>query len=357
MGKEKVICGIQQVGIGVASVEESWPWYIEHFGTDVKILGDEGVAERMLPYTGGKPQPRYAVLAVNLRGGSGFEIWEPRGRELNYLKDEAQLGDYGILVCKVKCPDVQQAYDAFRKKNVCLLTEPAKSPVGKWHFFLKDPWNNIFEVVEDDYVFVPEKKLTGGGNGAILGVSDMDRSIRFYGKLMDFDTVLSDETGVFDDLKGVPGGDRRFRRVLLGRSKPMQGPLCEVMGTGYIELLQCLDAQPKKLYANRLWGDPGYIHLCFDVRNMAAVKADCEALGHPFVCDSGADFGMGDAGGHFTYIEDPDGTLIEFVETFKIPILKKFGIFLNLKGRDDKKPLSRLITKSLRFLKVKNTKQ
>ena len=32
-------------------------------------------------------------------------------------------------------------------------------------------------------------------------------------------------------------------------------------------------------------------------------------------------FTMGDAGGHFTYIEDPDGYLIEFVETHKIPII------------------------------------
>lgn len=350
---KKVICGIQQVGIGVASVADSWSWYRRYFGVDIKILGDEGVAERMLPYTGGKPQPRYAVLAVNLRGGSGFEIWEPRGRKLKYLQEEALLGDYGILVCKVKCPDADAAYRRFREMDARLLTPVTVSPAGKRHFYLKDPWNNLFEVVEDDYVFVRERKVTGGGNGAVLGVSDMDRSIHFYGKLMEFDRIISDETGVFDDLKGVPGGERRFRRVLLGRSRPIQGPLCEVMGTGYIELLQCLDAEPKKLYEGRFWGDPGFIHLCFDVRNMAAVKADCEALGHPFVCDSGADFGMGDADGHFTYIEDPDGTLIEFVETFKIPVLKKWGIYLNLKNRDDYKPVPRWITKSLRFLRVK----
>jgi hypothetical protein len=60
---------------------------------------------------------------------------------------------------------------------------------------------------------------------------------------------------------------------------------------------------------------------------------------------------MGEANGHFTYIEDPDGTLIEFVETFRIPILKKFGIYLNLEGRDDSKPLPGWILKCLRFMK------
>ena len=75
MEKRKVICGVQQVGIGVRNVEESWAWYKDVFGFDIKLFGDVGVAERMLPYTGGKPQPRYAILVLNLRGGGGFEVW------------------------------------------------------------------------------------------------------------------------------------------------------------------------------------------------------------------------------------------------------------------------------------------
>ena len=71
MEKRKVICGVQQVGIGVRSVDEAWPWYKDVFGVDIRILGDVGVAERMLPYTGGKPQPRYAILVINLQGGKG----------------------------------------------------------------------------------------------------------------------------------------------------------------------------------------------------------------------------------------------------------------------------------------------
>ena len=49
--KEKVICGIQQVGIGVNDFVEAWNWYYDNFGFEVKIVDDEGVAERMLPYT------------------------------------------------------------------------------------------------------------------------------------------------------------------------------------------------------------------------------------------------------------------------------------------------------------------
>jgi catechol 2,3-dioxygenase-like lactoylglutathione lyase family enzyme len=186
----------------------------------------------------------------------------------------------------------------------------------------------------------------------MIGVSDIEKSAAFYGKLLGYDRVEYDETGIFDDLKPIAGGDKRLRRMMLKPSAPLQGPLCELMGNSHIELIHSTDIQPVRLYENRWWGDPGFIHLCFDVRGMEDIRNMAESLGHPFVCDSGADFRMGEADGHFTYVEDPDGALIEFVETYKIPILKKWGIYLHLKNRDDRKPLPRYITKALRFLKV-----
>jgi len=349
--KEKIICGIQQVGIGVSDFVEAWKWYYDQFGFEVKIVDDEGVAERMLPYTGGKPQPRRSGIAVNIRGGGGFEIWQPKGRALNYLKEPVQLGDLGILIAKVKTADIEVAHNTFLNRGLDVISEITCSPSGQRQFFMKDPYGNLFQVEQDDYVFVDEKKTTGGANGAVIGVSDMDRSLAFYTQLLDYDKVVFDETRVFDDLQALPGGGKTLRRVLLERSKPIEGPLSPIMGTGHLELIQAVDGPGKKLYEGRYWGDPGFIHLCFDVRNMEAVKAATEALGHPFVCDSGADFGMGEANGHFTYVEDPDGTLIEFVETFKIPIIKKIGLYLNLAKKDDHKPLG--ILKLLRFAKVK----
>jgi len=67
--KGYVIGGIQQVGIGVRDLSEAWKWYIENFGMDCRIFEDEAEAKLMLPYTGGKPRSRHAVLAINLQGG------------------------------------------------------------------------------------------------------------------------------------------------------------------------------------------------------------------------------------------------------------------------------------------------
>ena len=62
------ISGIQQVGVGTESFRSTFNWVIKYFGADVKILEDDTVAERMLPYTGGKPQKRHACITVSLQG-------------------------------------------------------------------------------------------------------------------------------------------------------------------------------------------------------------------------------------------------------------------------------------------------
>ena len=63
---------------------------------------------------------------------------------------------------------------------------------------------------------------------------------------------------------------------------------------------------------------------------------------------------MGEAGGRFTYLEDPDGTLIEFVETHRVPILKKIGWYLNLTNRRPEKALPRWMLKALGLNRVRD---
>ena len=87
---------------------------------------------------------------------------------------------------------------------------------------------------------------------------------------------------------------------------------------------------------------------------MDVLKAKCEKTGYNFTVDSSESFDMGEAAGHFSYIEDPDGVLIEFVQTYKVPILKKLGLFLNLKNRNQEKTLPKWMLKGIGFNKVKD---
>jgi catechol 2,3-dioxygenase-like lactoylglutathione lyase family enzyme len=202
-------------------------------------------------------------------------------------------------------------------------------------------------MVQDSYTFKNWEFHTGGPMGCSLGVSDMKTSIDFFKSILGYDEVVWDKEGTFEDVMGLNGGNEKYRRVLLRHAKPRKGPFSRLIGPSEIELIQALDRKPRKIFEGRDWGDRGYIHLCFDINGMDELKSLCESKGHPFTVDSANSFDMGEAAGRFSYIEDPDGTLIEFVETHKLPILKKFGWYKNLKNRNPEKPLPDWMLKAM----------
>jgi catechol 2,3-dioxygenase-like lactoylglutathione lyase family enzyme len=350
-----IISGIQQIGIGVSNVHQAWQWYRQAFGMDVPIFEEEAEANLMLPYTGGKGWSRHAILAVNLQGGGGFEIWQYTGRTSEPSKFEITLGDYGIYAAKIKSRDVRKTYKIFQEKGYNLVSEVVKDPAGHDHFFLKDPFDNLFQVVPSDTWFGQTASLTGGPYGCIIGVSDIEKSRKLYSDILGYDLVIYDKEGKNEDLASLPGGNHSFHRVLLTHSQPRKGGFSKLLGPSQIELvsLQNTSVSPRKIYENRFWGDLGFIHLCFDIIGMKAMEEKCKANGFPFTIDSSNSFDMGEAAGHFSYIEDPDGTLIEFVETHKIPIMKKLGWYLDLRKRNPEKPLPNWMLKALGLNRVK----
>ena len=339
-----LISGIQQIGVGTTDFRKSWNWYIEMFGIDVKILEDDTVAERMLPYTGGVPQQRHACIAVNIQGGGGFEIWQYSKRKPEPCPFTISAGDLGVFAAKLNCCDVAAFYKQMSARwQDC--TVPELLPDGTPCFYVKDLFGNLFQIVENKTVFIDQGKLTGGMAGAVIGVTDMDASVKFYREILGYDIVLCDTTGPFSTNNPVPEADKQCRRVILKAPK-RKGAFAELFGDSTIELVQALERVPRKIYEGRYWGDPGFIQVCFDVTNMKALGEFCASKGHPFTVDScpdGERFDMGDASGHFTYIEDPDGTLIEFVEAHKVSIIKKLGLAIDMGKRNPEKPLPKLL--------------
>lgn len=349
-----IISGIQQVGIGVANVHEGFKWYRQHLGMDIPIFEEAAEANLMLPYTGGKPQQRHAILAINMKGGGGFEIWQYTSRTPQACAFQPHLGDIGLFCAKIKSDNVDASFQFLKSKGVKLLSEVTKNPDGKKHFFISDAFGNLFEIIEDTIWFGSGKQHTGGPVGMMIGVKNTERSKAFYATILGYDKVIYEKEDTFTDLAGLPGGSVRCKRTLLTHSKARVGPFSKLFGNSYIELIEAVNYTPRAIFENRFWGDLGFIHLCFDIKNMAGLKAACEKAGHPFTVDGGAGFEMGEAAGHFTYIEDPDGTLIEFVETKKIPIMKKWGWYLDLRKRAPEKPLANWMLKALAFNRVKD---
>ncbi|HNW50510.1 MAG TPA: VOC family protein [Prolixibacteraceae bacterium] len=351
------INGIQQLGVGVENTEESFAWFRRNFGVDIEVVNEKAMAEYMLPYTGGQPCKRHTVLAMNLQGGGGFEIWQHAGRKPLKPNFEVQLGDLGISVGKLKTTDIEKTYRIFRDKGLKMLTEITKDPSGKPHFFMMDLSENCWEFVQYSEFFVKTKAVNGGVFGAIIGVKDIEESMVIYRDILNYDTVIYDQTAIFPDLAGVPGGNNQYRRVLLKHSDKKSGPFSPIFGSSEIELVQVLDRTPEVIYDGRMWGDPGFIHLCFDIHGMDEIREFVKSKGFPFTVDSAEKidtFDMGDAAGNFAYIQAPEGTLIEFVETLKVPIMQKWGIFIDLKKRPAEKPLPRWLLKLFGTKRIKD---
>jgi len=351
----KVISGIQQIGIGVRDAQEASAWYRRHFGMDIKVFEDSATASLMTRYTGGNEHQRTAILSLNMKGGGGFEIWQFTSRDPQPAPFNVKLGDLGINAAKIKCADVEATYRIFKEKGLDLVTPLEKNPVGEYNFLMRDPYGNLFHVVPGHEWFNTNTGYkTGGICGAVIGSTNIDESRRLYSDVLGYDEVIFEECGTFADFKGAGGSEHQFRRVLLRHSEDRKGGFSNLFGPTEIELIQVLNREPNKLYKNRYWGDLGFIHLCFDVQGMDALGRDLSEQDFPFTVDSADSFDMGEAAGRFTYVEDPDGTLIEFVETHKVPIIKKIGWYIDMTKRDPEKSLPNWMIKALRFSRVKD---
>ena len=343
---QNFISGIQQIGIGVKDAPESLRYYANLFGMDTLVFNDVSEAYLMSHYTGGKVYKRQALLSLNMHGGGGFELWQFQNRLPVKPLQHPQYGDLGIYAAKLKSPDVVKAHSQFLSLNHVVTSPLLRDEKGEAHFFVLDKEENNFNIVSGNHWFQQKGGGMGGVTGAVIGVSDVEQSKIFYQWLLCIPDVVYDKTILGED-------GQRYRKVVLHKQPATQGAFARLLGSIELELVQCLDRQPAKIYENRFWGDYGFIHLCFDVYDMDGLKRYALDNGYSFTVDSKDSFQMETASGRFCYMEDPDGTLIELVETHKVPILKKLGLHLNLRKRGLAKPLPDWMIKLLAVSKVK----
>ena len=350
-----VVQGIQHLGIGVDNHEIAWKWYRKFFGMNVPFFNAEALAPLMTIYTKGEVINKRAAMVMNLKGGCAMEIVQPTSFQATNADIAFELGDLGIFIGTFKTPDLNLAKKHFISNGQELVFE-GSTPENRDTFYVKDPNGLLLQVLESKEWFTSYKHPMGGNIGCTIGCSNIAASRKLYSDILGYDKVIYDETGVFEDWKGLPGGSKTFRRVLLGRSNPCKGGFNKLSGQTQIELIQDLsDRKKNKIYENRMWGDIGFVHLGFDVRNMKALGETLAEAGFGFTCDTNEVLSMGESTKvHCTYIEDPDGTLIELIEVYKIPILEKLGIYLNVEKRSPEIPLPDTMLKALKFMRIKD---
>lgn len=348
---KRLINGIQQVGVGVTDARLAFAWYKKYFGFNTIVFEDKAKASLMYRYTGGEVHERYAVLAMNMQGGGGLEIWQYTSRTPAHATKATAFGDIGIFAIKIKCRDIDALYASYSQDGtVHIVSDLATDIAGNRHFFIRDPFDNLFQLIENGYWFQDTGQLTGGVCGAMIGVKSLDESAAFYTQVLDYSVVAFKKNSGYDQVSPLQSDNRKFKNIELQHQPLFRGAFSELLGPTSIELVEA-EGETKKIFENRYWGDPGFIHVCYDVSVMEDHEGLCKLKGHPFTVNSLNSFEMGSAAGHFAYNEDPDGTLIEYVETHKVPILKSLGWYLNLRKRENNKALPRWLVKCTGFSK------
>ena len=109
----------------------------------------------------------------------------------------------------------------------------------------------MFQVVETEDWFSRGRHPTGGGCGCLIGVSDIERALPLYSGILGYDRIVYDETGEFDDLGPLPGGNEKFRRMLLDSSEERKGAFSRWLGSSRLELIQSLSRQGKRIFEGR----------------------------------------------------------------------------------------------------------
>lgn len=330
------ISGIQQCGIGVVDAAEAALYYKELLGFDCLVFDDIAEASLMTNYTGNSIYSRRAILTMNMQGGGGLELWQFMDRTPSSPKQKVRIGDIGISVIKIKTRNIEKAFSFFKNRQQEKITTIELNIAFKKSFLLEDKYQNTFEIVEVDDFFSKTTHVCAGVYGAIIGVSNLAAASNFYQSILHSAIIIA----------------KAEQHLIFKNEKADKGAFSSLLGAFEVELVQVTGVY-NKIYENRYWGDLGFIHLCLDVIDMTIYKQEQLVKGNTFTVDSEGFFEMDKAGGRFCYAEDPDGTLIELVETYKVPVIKKMAWYLNLKKRKSKKPLPNWILKLLGLSKVK----
>lgn len=349
------IQGMQHVGVATKDMDKSLKLYRQLFGMDVPFFDSVQDAPLMDSHTRGKTISKRASMVLNLQGGCAFEVLGAKSFEPKGAGWKVGIGDLGITTVQMKTRNIERMH-AHARSLVADNCDAhiTSTPWGQDTFYLKDFEGNLFQIIEAQDWFDDYGHPSGGVLGCSIGVSDMEKSLALYAVGLGFDEVLFDETNSFNDWQNLQNGEQFYRRVRITQSSPGAGGFGRLTGKTYIELIQAQDRPPKFIFEDRIWCDLGFAHLGFDVRGMEALETDLAQRGFPFRCDTTDAIGMGETKVHCTYIDDPDECWLEMIEVHKVPIIEKWGLYLNVQKRGQDEPLPRWMLKSLRFSRVKD---
>jgi catechol 2,3-dioxygenase-like lactoylglutathione lyase family enzyme len=143
-------------------------------------------------------------------------------------------------------------------------------------------------------------------------VSNMDKALNFYQKILGFKKMILDYSGLLTGMDKIVGKSNVKARIILLKSENI-GPL----GQGMIKLVQFLPPfKAKPINVEHVWSDIGISEVALNIINMEKVLAKIKDNNIEIVLPPQHDT-FDNKEVIYAYIRDPDGSLVELVEWVK----------------------------------------
>jgi catechol 2,3-dioxygenase-like lactoylglutathione lyase family enzyme len=321
-----MINGIQHIGIGVTDRDKAFLFYNNALGFSVPMSRHSGNCKGVLPLIK-KDEERKVVIALNSHGGGLVEIFQYTSKKPVPRPKEVDFSYNGCLFFGLKVKNVGKSLGIIERHGGERVTEPSaftpKAEAGWRTAMFLDT-----EGIQAMLLEYPESGM-GHGNGGSriggveyvgIGVSDIEDSVEFYTRVLEYDKIVYRTEGTYPEWDPLFGKGRFMKRALLRRSGNPEGIFRHFLHGGMIELIQVEGNTGKHNFDGRKWGDIGFMELAFDVTDIDETLEEVARKGvslaaPPYVQDMGMN-----TKATFAYIRDPDGSLLEFADISRLPV-------------------------------------
>jgi len=324
--KKKMINGIQHIGIGVVNRDKTYNFYNNALGFSVPMSKNTGKCTGMLPVIG-KDEERNVIISLNPHGGGLIEIFQYITKTPLPIPDEVDFSYNGFLFFGVKVKNIEKSLDTISKFNGEAVTHsnyftPMKD--HNWNAAIFRDLDGIYgmalEYPESNIGYGSGKSKIGGVEYVGIGVSHLKESIDFYSNILGYDDIIYTYEGNCPEWDTILGKGRKIKRALLRKSSKPHGLFRHFLGGGMIELIEVEGNKKKHNYEKRNWGDIGFMEVCFDVSNINETLEELTKNGAKVIIPPHTQYMGLNTNATFSYIKDPDGSMLEFADIASLPV-------------------------------------
>lgn len=302
--------------MGVRDAGRSYDFYRGLMGFRIKLSDKTEYMEELEPIVGALVEMR-VIMAMNVAGGAAVELVEHTSTRPMEPSRPPCWGDIGYLELGLKAFRLDDLYLDLRSRGVRFLTPVRSMRLSSGgverYAYLRDPDGLLLQLVE-----APggKRPAVGGVRHVAVGVSDMDRARRFYGGVLGFTETIHEFQGRIHELNEITGGEEM--EVLILGHRPLADSVLPLLERPIVKLVHTPGYKGESIYQGRRWGDIGLMEMAFDVIDLPSttnelISREAELL-HP---PTRVDMGSGTRGS-FSCLKDPDGNILEMVESERV---------------------------------------